>query len=217
MRIEIVHEENDFVICWKPRGILSQAGKPGQESMISLLSQQLSCQVHPVHRLDRDVSGIMVYAKNAKAAGEFGKLIQQGSVKKEYLAVVSGRPESDSGVLEDLLLHDAMRNKVFVVDRMRGGVKKAKLAYRVLFADDSRSLVQVRLYTGRTHQIRVQFSSRKMPLLGDGRYGGGKGEIALSSVRLGFPHPKTGKWCSYSRLPEQLGGISELPQLMDMD
>ena len=217
MELKIIHQEKDFVVCLKPSGLLSQTGKEGEETMLTALSRQLGGTWHPVHRLDREVSGIMVYAANQKSAGAFGKAIQEGAMKKEYLAVVKGTPEAPEGIYEDLLLHDNRRNKSFVVDRQRGGVKKAKLSYRVLDSRDGLSLVQVRLFTGRTHQIRVQFASRKMPLVGDGRYGGGSGKIALWSARLTFPHPTRKEICTFSCLPEELGGFAQIPTLENMD
>lgn len=215
MELQILAENRDFVVCVKPNGVLSQAGKPGEETMLLGLERQLGGKFFPVHRLDREVGGVMVYARTSKAAGELSKAIQEGRMKKEYLAVVHGRPEPEMGVLEDLLLHDQRKNKSYVVKRLRGGVKKAKLSYRVLSTGEEGSLVQVRLYTGRSHQIRVQFASRGMPLLGDGRYGGGKGKIALWSCRISFPF--LGKDYCFSALPETLGGITTFPNLYDME
>jgi 23S rRNA pseudouridine1911/1915/1917 synthase len=159
----------------------------------------------------------MVYARTKDAAAALSQNIQAGTVKKEYLAVVQGKPEQETGILEDLLLHDARKNKSYVVKRLRNGVRKAKLSYQVLVTQAGRSLIQVRLFTGRTHQIRVQFASRQMPLQGDGRYGGGSGKIALWSVRLTFPHPKTGKLCVFQLLPESLGEFQSFPPLAEME
>ena len=217
MDIQILHLERDFVVCLKPAGVLSQAGKEGETTMLTLLSSQLGGEIYPVHRLDREVGGVMVYARTGKAAAALSKLIQEGNMKKEYLAVVQGCPEQEAGIFEDLLLHDARKNKSYVVDRMRGGVKKAKLSYQVLAQRNEKSLVQVRLFTGRSHQIRVQFASRKMPLTGDGRYGGGSGKIALWSVRLSFSYPGKKELCVFSCLPEQLGDFAEFPELMNMN
>ena len=131
----------------------------------------------------------MVYARTSRAAGALSASMGRGEFRKEYLCIVRGRPEEREGVFRDLLLHDRARNKSFVVRRMRGGVREASLAYRVLAEQEGLSLVLVRLHTGRTHQIRVQFASRGMPLAGDGKYGGGGGGMALWSCRLAFPHP----------------------------
>lgn len=213
--VRILYETDGFVVCLKPRNVLSQAGKPGEPSMLDLLKDQLGGEIYPVHRLDRQVGGVMVYARTQRAAAELSRAIQQGTMKKEYLAVVRGGPEEDAGEMQDLLLHDARKNKSYVVSRMRAGVKKARLSYRVLMREADRTLVQVRLFTGRTHQIRVQFASRQLPLLGDGRYGGGSGEIALWSVRLTFPYGK--KNLCVSALPQQLGGFAEFPPLQTME
>ncbi len=215
MDIRILHQEKDFVVCLKPRGVLSQAG--AGETMISLLENQLGGEIFPIHRLDREVAGVMVYARTRKAAAALSKAVQEGSMKKEYLAAVPGAPAEEAGIYEDLLLHDNRKNKSFVVERNRGGVKKARLSYRVLDQKGDISLVQVRLFTGRTHQIRVQFASRKMPLLGDGRYGGGSGKIALWSARLTFPHPGNQQMCQFACMPEELGGFRMPERLEEME
>ncbi|MGN0982643.1 MAG: pseudouridine synthase, partial [Candidatus Limivicinus sp.] len=149
------------------------------------------------------------------AAAELSRLVQQGEMKKEYLAAARGCPEQDAGILEDLLFHDQRKNKSYVVKRERKGVKKARLSFRVLARTEEASLVQVRLFTGRTHQIRVQFASRGMPLLGDARYGGGGGKLALWSVRLSFPWQ--GEQVCQICLPEGLGPFGELPGLAEME
>lgn len=212
--INILFQNTDVVVCIKPKGVLSQNGEG--ESMISLLRDQLGGEIFPIHRLDREVSGVMVYARTKRGAGFLSEQVQQGRMKKEYLAVVQGRPEAPEGVMEDLLLHDNRRNKSFVVDRQRKGVRGAKLSYCVLDSDGERSLVQVRLFTGRTHQIRVQFSYRSMPLAGDGRYGGGKGSIHLHSCRVTFIDPAIKKEVSFSSLPEEFWP-KDIPELKEME
>ncbi len=213
--IVIFQQNREWVLCQKPAGVLSQSGKPEEETMVTLLERQLGGEVYPVHRLDREVGGVMVYARTQTAAAALSRLVQQGTMTKEYLAVVRGCPERDAGVLEDLLFHDQRNNKSYVVKRERKGVKKARLSYRVLARAGEASLVQVRLFTGRTHQIRVQFASRGMPLLGDARYGGGSGKLALWSVRLRFPW-KGERVCQVC-LPEELGDFAELPGLAEME
>lgn len=215
MNIHILACNQDFVVCLKPRNVLSQAGKPGEDTMPLLLEHQLGGEIFPVHRLDRQVGGVMVYARNRRTAAALSREIQEGRMKKEYLAVVKGYPPETQGIYEDLLLHDVRKNKSYVVKRPRGGVKKAKLSYQVLYWTEEKSLVQVRLYTGRSHQIRVQFASRGMPLLGDGRYGGGSGDIALWSVRLSFSLGK--QKYEFSSLPDSLGGIQNVPPLLNME
>lgn len=198
--IALLYEDRDLVVCVKPPALLSQSGSG--EDILELLGRQLGCTLYPVHRLDRGVGGVMVFARTSRAAAALSAAIQRRELDKEYLCLVRGRPAPDSGVYRDLLLHDRTRNKTFVVDRMRGGVKEASLAYQVLDQREGASLVRVRLHTGRTHQIRVQFASRKTPLLGDGKYGGGSGQIALWSFHLAFPHPADGKRMDFFRLPE---------------
>ena len=213
--VEILELTPELVLCVKPAGVLSQSGKPGEETMISRLERQLGGEIFPVHRLDRETAGVMVYARTSRVAGELGKLVQQGELKKEYLAVVRGWPQEDAGVLEDLLYHDQAKNKSYVVKRERRGVKKARLAYRVLAKNETTSLMQVRLYTGRTHQIRVQFASRGLPLQGDSRYGGGNGTLALWAARLRFVWK--GREICCSCVPETLGPFQPLPPLEPLE
>lgn len=203
--IPILYEERGFLVCLKPPGLLSQFG-PGDD-LLQALSRQAGGSFLPVHRLDRGVGGVMAVARTKNAAAALSAAVAQRKFEKEYLCLVRGRPLEEAGTYRDLLLHDRQRNKSFVVDRMRGGVKEAELDYRCLASSGGLSLVHVRLRTGRTHQIRVQFASRGTPLAGDGKYGGGPGEIALWSYRLAFPHPETGRPLTFSSLPQ--GGLWE--------
>ena len=198
--IPILFQDKSLAVCLKPPGILSQDG-PG-DTLPSQLRTQLNSEIFPVHRLDREAGGVMVYAKTGRAAGALSAAMTQGKIQKEYLCILRGRPQAAEGVCRDLLLHDRARNKSFVVRRMRGGVKEAVLDYRLLAEREGRSLVLVRLHTGRTHQIRVQFASRGTPLAGDGKYGGGGGEMALWSCSLSFPHPVSGKPMSFQARPK---------------
>lgn len=184
--IEILFENNDFVACIKPVGISSQNDKT--QDMVKLLAQQLNSPVFPVHRLDTAVGGTMVFAKNQKTAANLSKQIQNGTFRKKYLAVVSGRPEADSAILEDLLFKDSSKNKSYVVKRERKGVKKAKLEYELVSYAENMSLLKILLHTGRSHQIRVQFASRKLPLIGDGKYGSkdNRCNVALWSSEIAF-------------------------------
>lgn len=181
-KVRIIYEEPAFAVCVKPVGIASEgeAGLPGR------LSRQLGGEFFPVHRLDQAVGGVMLLARSAEAAARFSAAVQAGELQKEYLAVLGGVPQEPEGTLTDLLYHDRTKNKTYVVRRKRAGVKEARLCYTVLKAQGGRALVLVRLLTGRTHQIRVQFASRGLPLVGDGKYGsrdGGK-TPALWSYRL---------------------------------
>ncbi len=200
MDIEIVFEDEYLVFAVKPVGVLSQKGDG--ENMIDLLSRGRG-EVYPVHRLDTAVSGLMVFAKSSESAARMSRLVSNNQMNKEYLAVLQGVPEKEQDILEDLLFKDSRKNKSFVVKRERKGVKKASLEYKLVSSKDDLSLVRVKLHTGRTHQIRVQFASRKFPLLGDGKYGGksNKCTVALWSHSLSFVHPFTKEKISFSANP----------------
>jgi len=201
MQPEILYQDRDILVCVKPIGVLSQADGAGGISLPALLSEQ--GDLHVVHRLDFGVGGVMVYAKNSRAAAALSTAIQQKLLQKEYLAAVHGCPAPEVGEMRDLLFRDARKNKTFVVDRLRKGVKDAALDYQTLCAGAEKSLVQVRLHTGRTHQIRVQFASRRLPLWGDGKYGASDNgcPVGLWSFRLKFRHPTTGKPMVFAALP----------------
>ena len=199
--IDILHIDNDIIVCIKPAGLLSEG--EGPESLLTLLAEQCGGQVYPVHRLDRGASGLMVFARHSKAAAGLSRAVQEKQLKKEYFAILSGVPAQQEGELTDYLFKDSRKGKVFAVSRPRKGVRDARLTYRVLWQDGESALVRVALDTGRTHQIRVQFSTRKMPLWGDGKYGSRvKGDLALFSCGLGFPHPKTGKPMTFEARPQ---------------
>ena len=208
--IDILYKDTSIIVCIKRAGELSQAGKAGENSLLTALEEQHGAPIYPVHRLDRETGGIMVYARTKEAAAKLSDAVARHALEKEYLCIVRGAPQEETGEYRDLLLHDKQRNKTFVVNRMRGGVKEAILTYCVVERHEDTTLVRVKLQTGRTHQIRVQFSSRKMPLVGDGKYGGGKGELALWSCHLAFSHPINGKWLSFEQLPT--GGVWETVQ-----
>ncbi len=209
--MEILYEDKNILFCVKPVGVLSQSDGKGRENMPAMLAKACGCEIYPVHRLDMEVGGVMVFAKNSQAAAKMSALTaSHEDFKKEYLAVVEGTPEK-SGVLEDLLYHDKTKNKTYVVKRERRGVKKAKLSYEVLqtVVDGERelSLVKVRLYTGRTHQIRVQFASRGYPISGDRRYGASSADskIHLFSHKIEFVSPFDKKELSFCVHPEKTG------------
>ena len=179
--MEILYSDRDIVVCVKPVGLDSESEVPGE------LAAALGGEVFTLHRLDKNVGGVMVYARTKAAAAALSRAIQEGAMVKEYVALVHGAPP-ERGDWEDLLWKDSKQNKVFVVKRMRGGVKKARLEFVRLTAGEE-SLVRIRLHTGRSHQIRVQFASRGYPLVGDHKYGARDSSPApmLFSCKLAFP------------------------------
>lgn len=191
--MEIIYKDQDIVVGVKPPRVLS-TDEPG--GMPELVRQALGTEdVRTVHRLDRVVSGLMVLARNANAASELSRQIREDRFEKEYLAVVHGHPKENGGELRDLLLRDKARKMTMVAAEPGKGVQEAILTYQVLAKNETMSRVRIRLQTGRTHQIRVQFASRGMPLVGERKYSTLEDpcEIALWSYRLAFVHPKTGK------------------------
>lgn len=202
--MKILHRDNEVIVCVKERGLLSQWAE-NKPNMIDEIKKSIGGEVYPVHRLDKDVGGVMVFALTQKAAAQLSSQMAERTAEKIYLAVVHGRPEAESGAFEDLLFFDKGRNKAFVVKKERRGVKKAALEYKVCESRQEKSLVRVRLLTGRTHQIRVQFASRKMPLYGDRRYGGRDDEktVALWSYRIAFLHPTDKQTMSFELLPKE--------------
>ncbi len=179
--MEILFENAQIAVCVKPVGLESEKEVPQK------LQEQLSGEFYPVHRLDKNVGGVMVYARTSKAAAALSKAIQEGMMVKEYVALVHGNPPAQ-GDWEDFLFKDSRKNKVFVVKKERKGVKKARLEFTRL-TEETPALVRVRLHTGRSHQIRVQFASRGYPLVGDHKYGARDEKDApmLFSCELRFP------------------------------
>ena len=195
--MEIIFSDENIVVCIKPVGVDSE------HQMIESLKQAFDGEFFVVHRLDKVVGGVMVFARNKQTAATLSKAIQNGEMIKEYIAKVHGKPQG-SDTLEDFLFKDSKKNKVFVVKRERKGVKRAKLEYKVLSYDENTdtSVVRVRLYTGRTHQIRVQFASRKYSLVGDHKYGAKDTEKypMLYSCCITFPYKN--KTVKFESLPE---------------
>lgn len=196
--LRILYEDPYLVVCVKPVGVLSEDSESGR-SLPRMLAEHYRQAGKPdyiatVHRLDKIVGGVMVLSRRREVTGRLTAAIAAHEITKEYLAVLRGHPEKDSDTLTDLLFRDAAHNKSYVVQRMRKGVREATLDYTVLDKTDALTLVKVQLHTGRTHQIRVQFSHRGLPLLGDIRYGSKADcSAALWSYRLAFTHPVTGE------------------------
>lgn len=201
--MEILYQDSQVLVCIKPPRVLSTDEPGGLPELVREALGDPSSDVRTVHRLDRVVSGLMVLARNASAASELSRQIREGSFQKEYLAVVHGCPESPQGTLTDLLLRCKQERKTYVVDHMEKAVQEAILNYRVLNQADGLSRVSIQLVTGRTHQIRAQFSSRNLPLVGDRKYSllEDDCEIALWSYRIGFSHPETGQRMAFSQEP----------------
>lgn len=168
--MKILYEDKNVVVAVKPPEILSQFSET-EENAVTILREMTGSDIFVISRLDRNVGGVMVFGKNQKAAADLTRQMQNGEFRKEYIAAVRGKPEKNQGIFQDLLFKDSRKNKSFVVKKERKGVKKASLEYEVICSDNEISIVKIRLHTGRTHQIRVQFASRKMPLVGDGKYG----------------------------------------------
>lgn len=189
--MEILYSEKGFVVCVKPVGVDSEHELP------ELLKQVLGGEIFTLHRLDKNVGGVMVYARTKAAAAALSKSVQNGQIVKEYVAKVHGTPP-ESGDWTDLLFKDSRKNKVFVVKKARNGIKEARLCFRHL----GDGLVHVRLYTGRSHQIRVQFASRGFPLIGDHKYGSRAEATApmLFSCRITFPYGD--KTHTFTALPD---------------
>lgn len=180
--MEILYSDRDLAVCIKPVGLDSEQEVPAR------LKELLGGEIFPIHRLDKNVGGVMVYARTKPAAAALSKAVQDGSMVKEYVAMVHGTPP-ESGDWQDYLFKDSRKNKVFVVKKERNGVKKARLEFRRITAGET-SLVRIRLHTGRSHQIRVQFSSRGFPLVGDHKYGSRdtRTEPMLFSCSIQFPY-----------------------------
>ena len=228
--MEILEQNAAYVVCVKPAGIPSQG--EGPEAMPARLAAELRAlsaqpaahppaqpaagpsaspaepslglhgEIYPVHRLDQAVGGVMVYARTKQAAAALSRAIQEGRMEKEYLAVLTKPMAESHGTLRDLLYHDRVKNKTYVVKRKRNGVKEAVLDYETLASGAEGTLIRVHLHTGRTHQIRVQFAARGCPLAGDGKYGGKGSAPLLWSYRLAFPDPRDGRMQTFEKSPE---------------
>ena len=204
--MDIIYQDKDILVCVKPSGVLS-TDEPG--GLPELVRQELgdpNANVRTVHRLDRTVSGLMVLARRSKAASELSRQIREGEFQKEYMAVIHGKPEEKSGMLRDLLLRNKQERKTYIVAEPGKDVQEAILEYRVVNETEDLTRVRIQLYTGRTHQIRAQFSGRNLPLVGDRKYGIPEDDcaIALWSYRLAFKHPYSGKPMEFVLAPPEI-------------
>ena len=203
--MELLYLDKDIVVCIKPPRVLSTDEPGGLPDLVREALGDPKADVRTVHRLDRVVSGVMVLARNHAAASELSRQIREDQFQKEYLAVVHGKPAEEQGTLRDLLGRDKARKMTFVATEMAKGVQEAILHYQLLSTNGALSKVRIQLETGRTHQIRVQFSSRGMPLVGERKYCelDDPCEIALWSYRIAFTHPTTGESMEFLQNPPE--------------
>ncbi len=203
--MELIYYDEDIVVCLKPPRVLSTDEPGGVPELVRQALGDSGADVRTVHRLDRVVSGLMVLARNARAASELSRQIREGQFGKYYLAVVHGRPEPELGTYTDLLGRDKARKMTFVADEPGKGIQEAILHYRTVSTNETMSRVQIELVTGRTHQIRVQFASRGMPLVGERKYAvlDDPCQIALWSHVLTFTHPRTGQAMHFTLEPRE--------------
>ena len=193
--MEIIYQDKDIIVCVKPPRVLSTDESGGVPELVRAELGDMDANVRTVHRLDRTVSGLMVLARRSKAASELSRQIREGEFQKEYVAVIHGSPDQDAAELRDLLLRNKQERKTYIVTEPGKDVQEAILSYQVLNRAQDLTRVRIQLHTGRTHQIRAQFSGRGWPLVGDRKYGipDESSEIALWSYRLAFKHPYSGK------------------------
>ena len=203
--MELIYQDKDILVCIKPARVLSTDEPGGLPELCRQALGNPNADVRTVHRLDRVVSGLMVLARNAQAASELSRQIRENEFEKEYLAVVHGCPGEEKGTLRDLLGRDKARKMTYVAPEPAKGVQEAVLHYQLQNTKNGLSRVRIQLETGRTHQIRVQFASRGMPLVGERKYSqlDDPCEIALWSYRLAFRHPKTGEKMEFTHQPPE--------------
>ena len=214
-KLKVVYEDNHIIVVIKPSGIPSQADKSGDLDMLTLVKEYIkekynkpgNVYVGLVHRLDRMTSGLMVFAKTSKGASRLSNSIREGDFKKEYLVAITGKLETET-TLENYLFKDERTNISSVVDKSKKNAKLAKLDYKIvgntIYKDNIYTYVKIKLYTGRHHQIRVQFSHINHPLYGDVKYGGIKGELALVACKLSFIHPTKDEYMEFDYMPEKI-------------
>ena len=204
----IIYEDNHIIVAEKPRNMPVQGDISGDMDFLSVIKEYVRVKykkpgeayIGLVHRLDRPVGGVMVFARTSKAAARLSAAIKQGSFFKEYYAVVKGKP-ADEAVLRDYLLKDGKRNVSSIVKEGTVGAKYAELAYSLIEQRQNSSLLKVILKTGRAHQIRVQLAGTGLPIIGDAKYGAGGRTLSLWSARLGFEHPTKKEYVQFSYLP----------------
>ena len=204
--MQLIYQDKDIIVCVKPAGVLSTDEPGGVPELVRQALGDPDANVRTVHRLDQPVSGLMVLARRSKAASELSRQIREEEFQKEYVAVIHGNPGEEEGRLQDLLLRNKQERKTYIVTESGKDVQEAVLDYRVLHRAENLTRVRIRLHTGRTHQIRVQFSGRGWPLVGDRKYGNPEEtcNIALWSYRLAFKHPYSGKTMEFILEPPEI-------------
>ena len=201
-KLVILHEDNHIIVVMKPQNLASCPDESGDDNLLDRIREYVkttydkpgNVYIGLVHRLDRPTGGVMVFAKTSKAAGRLGEQMKTGDFEKKYLAVLNGTPNPESGTLVNYLKKNTVNNMVYLCTQATDGAKMASLEYRILQKDERLSLAEVRLHTGRSHQIRVQMAGIAHPVYGDMRYGGEraqKGKLALWAYSLTFTHPVT--------------------------
>lgn len=216
-KLKVIYEDNHIIVVEKPVNIPAQSDKTGDMDLLTMIKDYIkekynkpgNVYVGLVHRLDRPVGGVMVYAKTSKAASRLSEQVRNKTMTKKYLAIVDGKMEKDEDILEDYLLKNERTNLSKVVSKESKNAKYAKLEYKVLKYDEeiNLSVLEVKLYTGRHHQIRVQLSSRNHSIYGDQKYGArGKGkQICLWAYEISFEHPTTKELLIFKSFPEKTG------------
>ncbi len=215
--LKILYEDNHIIVVVKEPGIPSQADKTKDPDMLTIIKKYLKEKYNKpgnvylglVHRLDRSVGGVMVFARTSKAASRLSEQVREKQVRKNYIAVVKGKFEKQKGIMQDYLVKDSKKNKSFVTNKDDKNAKFSELEYEVIKYDErtNMSLVKIDLKTGRHHQIRVQFSSRGHSLCGDTKYGtrSRSRQLALWAYKLRFYHPTTKEKLEFKYLPETNG------------
>ena len=201
--MDIIHIDNDIIVCIKPARVLSTDEPGGLPELLRDALGDPKADIRTVHRLDRVVSGLMVLARSSAMASELSRQITEGSFKKAYVAVVHGLLDAPKGTFRDFLLRNKAERKTYIVQHMEKGVQEAILDYQKISEINDMTKVAIQLRTGRTHQIRAQFSGRGYPLVGDRKYSllEDNCEIALWSHRLAFRHPRTGEEMEFIKEP----------------
>ena len=203
--VEVCYQDADILVCVKPARVLSTDEPGGLPELLRMQLGDPGADFRTVHRLDRVVSGLMVLARNSQAASLLSRQVREGEFQKTYYAVIHGAPEKERDTLEDLLGRDKARKMTYVAAQPGKGIQQASLSYRILGRAGGFSELEIRLHTGRTHQIRVQFASRGFPLVGERKYStlDDPCEIALYSRSIGFRHPVSGNWMHFQHEPPE--------------